>query len=138
VQTIAEKTPLMVRGDAARLTNVVTNLLTNALKYSPQGSTVTVRLSSGPAGGNGAAPVQVSVTDQGPGIPAEFRERVFDKFFRVEHHHDSPNKVPGTGIGLYLTREIIRAHGGSIRCEPGDGGVGSRFVFTLPGQAAAT
>jgi NtrC-family two-component system sensor histidine kinase KinB len=125
---------LVVRGDAGRLANVLTNLLTNAVKYSPPGGTVTVRLSSGQNDeGDGPATVQVAVTDQGPGVPAEFRERVFDKFFRVEHHRpDGARRVRGTGIGLYLCREIVKAHGGSIRCEPGDGGAGTRVAFTLP------
>jgi NtrC-family two-component system sensor histidine kinase KinB len=90
---------------------------------------VTVRFSPAP-GGTGA--VQVSVTDQGPGIPDEYRECVFEKFFRVEHHRAGPGGVAGTGIGLYLCREIVNAHGGSIRCEAGDGGAGTRFVLTLP------
>jgi NtrC-family two-component system sensor histidine kinase KinB len=77
--------------------------------------------------------VPVAVTDQGPGVPPEFRERVFEKFFRVEHHRPAGRKgVRGTGIGLYLCREIIKAHGGSIRCEPGDGGTGTRVAFELP------
>jgi NtrC-family two-component system sensor histidine kinase KinB len=124
----------VVRGDAARLGNVLTNLLTNALKYSPEGGTVTVRISSGQnAGGAGPAPLQVAVTDEGPGVPAEFRERVFEKFFRVEHHLGSgPKCVRGTGIGLYLCREIVKAHGGSLRCEPGDDGRGTTFAFLLP------
>jgi NtrC-family two-component system sensor histidine kinase KinB len=125
-----------VRGDAARLGTVLSNLLTNALKYSPPGGTVTVRLSSGQnAGRDGAVGLQITVTDQGRGIPAELRERVFEKFFRVEHHTDgSDNGVRGTGIGLYLCREILRAHGGTICCEPGEGGLGTRIAFTLPLQ----
>jgi NtrC-family two-component system sensor histidine kinase KinB len=127
-----------VRGDAARLGTVLINLLTNALKYSPPGGTVTVRLSSGQnAGVGGQFTLQIAVTDQGRGVPAEFRERIFEKFFRVEHHTaGSDNGVRGTGIGLYLCREIIHAHGGSIRCEAGEGGIGTRIAFTFPLQAA--
>jgi NtrC-family two-component system sensor histidine kinase KinB len=126
--------PAVAQGDAARLRTVLTNLLTNALKYSPSGSTVTVRVSSGQnAGADSPSTLQIAVTDQGPGIPAEFRERVFEKFFRVEHHLDaSPGGVRGTGVGLYLCREIIKAHGGSIHCETGDGGLGTRVAFSLP------
>jgi NtrC-family two-component system sensor histidine kinase KinB len=76
------------------------------------------------------------VTDTGPGVPAEFRERVFEKFFRVEHHRPgSGPDVRGTGIGLYLCREIIEAHGGSIRCEPGDDGRGTRIAMLLEAVA---
>ena len=75
------------------------------------------------------------MTDAGPGIPAEYRERIFDKFFRVENHLGTDSGgVRGTGIGLYLCREIIKAHGGTIRCEPGDEGRGTRIAFTLPSR----
>ncbi|OWK44454.1 sensor histidine kinase [Fimbriiglobus ruber] len=126
--------PCLVRGDAVRLGVVFTNLLTNALKYSPAGGVVTVRVVSGQnAGGAGPPAPRIAVTDQGLGIPTEFRERVFEKFFRVETTADGDrNTVRGKGIGLYLCREIVRAHGGSIACESGDGGVGTRFAFTLP------
>jgi NtrC-family two-component system sensor histidine kinase KinB len=134
VKVVHEVERPVVRGDAARLGNVLTNLLVNALKYSPHGGHVVVRISSGQTAGTaGLAPLQVAVTDEGPGIPAEFRERVFEKFFRVEHHLGANRKaVRGTGIGLYLCREILKAHGGAIWCEPGDGGRGTRVAFTLP------
>ncbi len=128
-----------VRGDSARLGIVLTNLLTNALKYSPPGGPVTIAVGPvSPPREQGAEPgkpgaVQVTVTDVGPGIPEEFRERVFEKFFRVEHHgHEDANGVRGTGIGLYLCREIVKAHGGSIVCEPGPGGVGTCVRIRLP------
>jgi NtrC-family two-component system sensor histidine kinase KinB len=126
--------PAVVRGDAARLRTVLNNLLANALKYSPPGGMVVVRLSSGQnAQVNGPTAVRIAVTDQGPGVRAEFRERVFEKFFRVEHHQSGGGGGQrGTGIGLYLCRESVRAHGGSIRCESGEGGVGTRIAFTLP------
>jgi NtrC-family two-component system sensor histidine kinase KinB len=131
--------PAVARGDGARLRLVLSNLLTNALKYSPPGGAVTVRISSGQnAGADGPPTLQVAVTDEGPGVPAEFRERVFEKFFRVEHHRASnSNGVRGTGIGLYLCREIVKAHGGAIRLEPGEGGAGTRVAFTLPAQGPA-
>lgn len=75
----------------------------------------------------------MAVTDAGPGIPAESRDRVFEKLFRVEHHlGQEHNGVRGTGIGLYLCREIVKAHGGSIHCEAGEAGIGTRFVISLP------
>jgi two-component system, NtrC family, sensor histidine kinase KinB len=132
-QLVQEGAQAAVWGDAARLRTVFTNLLTNALKYSPPGSMVTIRIAPRhDAAGNGAPCLQVSVTDAGPGIPAELRERVFEKFFRVEHHRDNQSTpVPGTGIGLYLCRQIIMAHGGRIWCEAGETG-GARFQLTLP------
>jgi NtrC-family two-component system sensor histidine kinase KinB len=122
-----------VRGDAARLRIVFANLLTNALKYTPAGGKVVVRVSSGQ---NAALPktalLQIAVTDTGPGIPAEFRERVFEKFFRVEHQRSGVVEgVRGAGIGLYLCRQIVEAHGGRIYCEPVEDGVGTRIALTL-------
>ena len=72
------------------------------------------------------------MSDQGPGVPPELRERVFEKFFRVEHLGGGSGRVPGTGLGLYLCREVVHAHGGSIRCESADGVVGARVAVTLP------
>jgi NtrC-family two-component system sensor histidine kinase KinB len=136
LEVVREGPPAVARGDAARLGAVVTNLLTNALKYSPRGGVVTVRVSPGGDGKAGAPrSLRVAVTDAGPGVPPEYRERIFEKFFRVEHHRGGgPNGVPGTGIGLYLCREIVKAHGGTIRCEPGEAGRGTRVAFTLPAE----
>lgn len=127
-------TVISVRGDPPRLASVVSNLLTNALKYSPPAGVVTVALTSGQNTQEGdRGTVRITVTDQGPGIPGEYRERVFEKFFRVEHHlGNRAQPVRGTGIGLYLCREILKAHGGTISCEAADGGVGTRFVISLP------
>jgi NtrC-family two-component system sensor histidine kinase KinB len=111
----------------------MTNLLANALKYSPRGGRVHVEVLSRPgAGADGALTLQVAVTDAGPGVPEPYRERIFEKFFRVEHHLDgAPEGVPGTGIGLYLCREVVKAHGGSIWCEPAEGGAGTVVAFWL-------
>lgn len=131
---VGEAKPVIVRGDPARLASVFANVMGNALKYSPAGGVVTVRLSSGQKAQNGRdTPVQITVTDQGPGVPSEYRERVFEKFFRVEHHIGQRNEgVRGTGIGLYLCREIMKAHGGTISCETGDDGTGTQIAISLP------
>jgi len=123
----------LVQADPARLRIVLVNLLTNALKYTPRGGEVTVRLASRQnAGAGGKSKLQITVTDTGPGIPPELRERVFEKFYRVEDHRsDGPKGVRGTGIGLYLCREIIQAHGGTIFCENGDSERGTRIAITL-------
>jgi NtrC-family two-component system sensor histidine kinase KinB len=79
------------------------------------------------------ATVRLTVTDTGPGIPLEFRTRVFDKFFRVEHYRPRQEEGErGAGIGLYLCREIVELHGGQIRCEAGPGGKGTMCVVDLP------
>lgn len=131
---VGEAKPVIVRGDPARLGSVFANVMGNALKYSPAGGVVTVRLSSGQKAQNGGdIPVQITVTDQGPGVPAEYRERVFEKFFRVEHHVGQRSEgARGTGIGLYLCREIMKAHAGTITCESGGGGNGTRIAISLP------
>jgi NtrC-family two-component system sensor histidine kinase KinB len=132
LQLVKDVPAAAVRGDAARLRIVFANLLVNALKYTPRQGEVTVRLASVQDAVPGAKPyLQITVTDSGPGIPPEFRERVFERFFRVEHQREGgPEGVRGAGIGLYLCRQIIEAHGGSIRCEPGDGG-GTRMVVLI-------
>jgi NtrC-family two-component system sensor histidine kinase KinB len=121
----AEQPGLAVRGDAARLHVVFANLLANAMKYTPSGGEITLRARS--VDGK----VSLSFEDTGPGVPAEFRERIFEKFFRVEHHRNGDAGVRGSGIGLYIAREIVQAHGGTLRCEERGGG-GARLVITVP------
>jgi len=126
--------PIGLIADPVRLRSVLANLLTNALKYSPAGGVVAVEVSSGQNTQLGGRPaVQIAVSDQGPGVPLEYRERIFEKFFRVEHYLGQRGKgVRGTGIGLYLCRQIVRSHGGHIYCEPTSSGVGTRFVCIIP------
>jgi NtrC-family two-component system sensor histidine kinase KinB len=133
LRVVSEAPKAMVQGDQARLRIVLVNVLTNALKYTPRGGEVTLRLASRQnARPAGKAGVQITVTDTGPGIPPELRQRVFDKFYRVEDHHtDGPKGVRGTGIGLYLCKEIIEAHGGTITCQEGDHGRGTRIAVEL-------
>jgi len=123
--------PLTVRGDAVRLTIVVANLLSNALKYSGDGTEI--RISATTTEGEDGSQVQLFVDDQGIGVPQDLRERVFEKFFRVDARRQGfDRQIPGVGIGLYLCRQIVNAHGGTIRCETGLDERGSRFVLTLP------
>jgi NtrC-family two-component system sensor histidine kinase KinB len=125
----------LVRGDPARLSMVFTNLLSNALKYTPGGGAVSIAIVAQGKAANGHVGLgRITVTDTGPGIPHEFRERVFDKFFRVEPHLETTQGGTwGSGIGLYLCRQIVEAHGGKISCEAGDHGIGTRIVVDLPG-----
>jgi two-component system, NtrC family, sensor histidine kinase KinB len=123
-----------VRGDAARLAAVLGNLLDNAVKYTPSGGTVRVRAALLEASTQSSpSRVEVSVSDSGPGVPAEFRERIFEKFFRVEHLRPQRERgARGSGIGLYLARQIVEAHGGEIACGSGDGARGANIGFVIP------
>ena len=124
------------QGDAVRLLLVLNNILANALKYSPAGGVVRVEVSRQNTVSGARSVLHCAVTDAGPGVPAEFRERVFEKFFRVEHHRKVDTKErKGTGIGLYLCKHIITAHGGAIWCDAGEHGIGTCLALTLPGEA---
>jgi NtrC-family two-component system sensor histidine kinase KinB len=133
LRVIKEVANAIVRGDPARLRLVFVNLLTNALKYTPAGGEVVVRLASMQNAVAGGRPrLQITVTDTGPGVPPELRERIFEKFFRVEDERvDGLKGVRGTGIGLYLCREIIEAHGGTILCTTGKDGHGTQIAIGL-------
>jgi NtrC-family two-component system sensor histidine kinase KinB len=138
LDVLVERDTAVVRGDRARLRIVVDNILGNALKYTPRGGRVEIRVSPGAGPGEGRArSVEVAVTDSGHGIPPEFRARVFEKFFRVEHYRPGVEEGPrGSGIGLYLCREIVELHDGSIRCECPARGHGTRIRFALPAVEA--
>ena len=112
-----------VRGDVERLRQVLTNLLSNAIKYSPRGGLIRV-------GGRADDDwVYVYVADEGIGIPKAEQERIFARFYRAE----SPltRRTEGAGLGLYLCKEVVEAHGGKIwvTSEPGRG---AKFIFKLP------
>jgi signal transduction histidine kinase len=111
-----------IRGDRARLRQVLGNLIENAVKYSPEGGEVRVSA----AAANGA--VRIAVRDSGPGIPREQQTRIFEKFGRADVEGGSK---PGTGLGLFIARSIAEAHGGSLEVSSG-GEPGSTFVLTVP------
>jgi signal transduction histidine kinase len=115
-----------VKGDHARMTQLLLNLLENAAKYSPVETPIVVE---GHAEGG---QVVVSVIDQGPGLTAEQAEHVFDKFYRVDS--GLTRATEGTGLGLALCRGVVEAHGGEITVtsKPGEG---CRFTVRLPGMA---
>ena len=113
----------LVSGDERLLRRALRNLLENARRYG--GADVQAELATR------GAQVEVRVCDRGPGVPAVYRERVFEAFFRLPGHAE---RAGGVGLGLSLVRQIAQRHGGSVRCESRDGG-GSCFVLSLPAGA---
>jgi signal transduction histidine kinase len=122
---VADGTPCAA-ADPALVRRIVDNLLANALAHSPSGGRVELRVGSRPEG------VELAVTDQGPGVPEELREKVFEKYARVGNPGDSSNR----GLGLTFCRLAIEAHGGSIWVEAGATG-GACFRALLPAAATA-
>jgi len=113
--------------DAAAMTEVVYILLDNASKYAPAGTTIRVAASR-----EDDRHVRVSVTDEGPGIPPDLRERVFEKFFRVPSIHSHDPRRTGVGLGLPIARRLVEAQGGRIWIEDPPSTRGTSMVFTLP------
>lgn len=124
-QIVREFTPrdIYVDIDQDRMTQVIDNLLNNAIKYSPDGGTVTVRLSEE------QGYVKVSVIDEGLGISKSDAERLFERFYRVDKARS--REQGGSGLGLAISKEVIELHGGQIWVESVEG-KGSNFSFTLP------
>ena len=112
-----------VTGDGDRLAQVLTNLIDNALKFTPRGGAV--RVAVHPAQGG----VLVEVTDTGQGIPAADLPRIFERFYQVDKAR-GPRR--GTGLGLAITAEIVRAHGGRIQAASGGPGKGTTITVWLP------
>jgi two-component system, OmpR family, sensor histidine kinase RstB len=119
---------LRVLGDERLLRRAVRNLLENARRY---GGTEVETVVSGPPHPGGR--VELRVRDRGPGVPEAYRERIFEAFFRLPGHAE---REGGVGLGLSLVRQIAERHGGTVRCEPRQGG-GTCFVLALPAAAAA-
>ena len=122
VEIVTPDVPMLVRGDAGRIEQVLLNLLSNANKFSPEGGTVTVRCEAEPA------TWRIDVIDRGMGISADDQERIFNEFeqvsMRVVH-------ATGTGLGLALARRFVEAHGGTISVQSAIG-EGSTFSVRLP------
>ena len=115
----------MVDGDRVLLTEMLGNLLDNAIRYTQPGGQVTVRVDRSGTG------IQLSVEDNGPGIPHDERERVFERFHRL-----LGNGADGCGLGLAIVREIAHSHGATVRLEPGAGG-GTRVSAEFPPAVTA-
>ena len=113
-----------ILGDEARMGQVFTNLIGNAIKFTPDNGEVSVKVE---VDGN---LLHVEVIDTGPGIPAEERQKIFDKFYQLSDI--STRQQGGSGLGLSITKSIVEAHGGKLWIDDGNQGKGSNFQFVLP------
>jgi signal transduction histidine kinase len=142
IEAKAEEGLPLLFADASRLRQVLNNLTENALKFTPEGGTVTISVSkvmleSEDIGGFGSAllapaqrpAIQFIVQDTGIGIPAEQRDRVFDAFYQVDN--SSTREVGGTGLGLSIVKRLVDAHDGTIQVEANEPS-GTAFLVTLP------
>jgi two-component system sensor histidine kinase MprB len=123
VSFVCSLRPSVVRGDRARIERAVTNLLDNARKWSPEGSSVTVKAADG----------EVVVRDAGPGIDAADRPYVFDRFYRSA----DARRLPGSGLGLAIVRQVAEMHGGAAWAAPPRDGRGAELHLRLPPLSAA-
>lgn len=121
--TVAASPPLPVRADPDRITQVLTNIIGNALTATPAGGSVTVQTRAN------ARQAQVVVTDTGVGLATVDLERVFERFYRAP---GQPRRAPGSGIGLTIARNIAQAHGGEVTAASAGPGAGATFTLTLP------
>ena len=109
--------------DLELITRVVANLTSNALRYTTEEGTVEIRVSK-------RERARIEVQDQGPGIPEEYREKIFEKFGQIEAHQEG-DKLASTGLGLTFCKLVLEAHGGTIGVDSVVGG-GSTFWFEVP------
>lgn len=117
---------LVALADVDRLRQVISNLLDNAIKYGRAGGKARVEGLLRPDGA-----IEIRVVDDGPGIPREFQERIFERFYRVDKARS--REQGGTGLGLAIVKHVVQAHGGQVRLESGPAG-GSAFIFSIPGN----
>ena len=122
---LARTEPIVVRGDAGRLRQLLDNLLDNAVRYTPPGGRVTIAVE------RDGSDARIVVEDSGVGIPPEHLPRIFDRFYRVDPARN--RATGGTGLGLAIVKYVATAHGGRVSAES-DVGRGSRFVVTLPAE----
>jgi signal transduction histidine kinase len=114
---------IYINGDKGRLNQVLSNLFSNAVKYSPKGETIDIKVSSS------NNQVRISIADSGPGIPLDYQNKIFEKFTQADS--SDTRRVGGTGLGLTISKEIIEKHGGSITFESTPDH-GTTFYLFLP------
>lgn len=119
--------PVLVEMDKDKITQVIDNIVSNALKYAPQNSEITIRLKEEEEG------IRVFISDQGLGIPREQQSKIFDRFYRIDKAR--AREMGGTGLGLAIAKELVQAHGGEIGVDS-IYGYGTTIFFTLPYKAS--
>jgi two-component system OmpR family sensor kinase len=133
-RVIVDAEPVEVVGDGQALRQIVDNLLINVVVHTPPGTTATVRLRAVPSvvgHGDGESGAQLVVTDDGPGIPPDVAEHVFERFVRAERSRArSDGSLGGSGLGLSIVDELVRAHGGTIALDTAPG-AGTTFTIVL-------
>jgi len=115
----------MVKGDKEKLREVFQNLIGNALKFTPEKGSITIHIA------NKNNLVALSVSDTGSGIPKEEQQKLFKKFSKIEYSYSKHSSQPGTGLGLYISKQIISLHNGTIEVQS-EVGKGSTFTVLLP------
>jgi signal transduction histidine kinase len=128
IDHLSETSEVLVNADPDRVNQAITNLISNAVKFSPANARVEVRTMRVGQG------VRISVSDQGAGIPEEFRSRIFQRFAQADS--TDQRQKGGSGLGLSIVREIMERHGGSIHFDS-DLGVGTRFHLDFPAVVEA-
>ncbi len=124
--TVENELPV-IRVDARAVAEVIYTLIDNATKYAPEGTRITIKANRAPG-----EMVQISVGDEGPGIPQDLRRRVFEKFVHVGGAPLGSGRPEGIGMGLSIAKGIVEAHGGRVWIEDGEGGKGVELSFTVP------
>jgi signal transduction histidine kinase len=124
LQLLSLEEPLTVWADPDRFSQILINLVENAIKYTPEAGSITVRLIQ-----EGRRFISILVTDTGPGISREALPKLFDPFFRASHHAQS--RIKGLGLGLSIVKELVELHGGAITVHS-DEGKGTEFVLKVP------
>jgi two-component system sensor histidine kinase KdpD len=127
LRVLVEKDLPVIRVDARAVAEVIYTLIDNATKYSPQGTRITIKANRG-----AGETVRMSVEDQGRGIAADLRQRVFEKFVHMGGAPIGSGRAEGIGMGLSIAKGIVEAHRGRIWIEDGVGGKGTRVSFTVP------
>ena len=127
LKTTSSTSSLMVKIDKEKFAIVIDNLISNALKFTPSGGTVSVSVEAGKSGSFDNALIYVS--DTGVGIPKDKLELIFERFYQVDD--SSTKKYEGTGLGLAIVKETVEQLNGSIKAES-EVGIGTQFIITLP------